>query len=486
MDRHHDDSQFVARFEGYVDKLSGVLGHRDRHQPFREYCTGLLLTGGRKSVEPMAARLAPAQVSAKHQSLLHFVGQSPWSSEALLAAVRAAVLPALEARAPVEAWIIDDTGFPKKGTHSVGVARQYCGQLGKQDNCQVAVSLSLATAEASLPVTWQLYLPKSWAADAARRKTAKVPDDIAFASKPEIALAQVAALADDPSVPEGVVLADSGYGADSGFRDGLAKLGLTYIVGVLPQTGFWQPGTEPVAPVRKSQRGRPPKRLQRRDGQAPRSAKALALGLAAAAWQEIAWREGSTAEPLASRFAALRVRPSHRDEKRREPWPEVWLLVEWPEGEDEPTKYWLSNLPTHTSLERLVWLAKLRWLIERDYRELKQELGLGHYEGRGWPGFHHHAALAIAAYGFLLLERLALPPSGARQRPILKEPPLPQGYRPRGSPDPATAPSTRINRDTPHPNRPGSRKATRASPMLHETLQSRANNTSVSAEFMTQ
>ena len=335
MNLHHDDSQFVARFEGYVDKLSGVLGHRDRHQPFREYCTGLLLTGGRKSVEPMAARLAPAQVSAKHQSLLHFVGQSPWSSEALLAAVRAAVLPALEARAPVEAWIIDDTGFPKKGTHSVGVARQYCGQLGKQDNCQVAVSLSLATAEASLPVTWQLYLPKSWAADAARRKTAKVPDDIAFASKPEIALAQVAALADDPSMPEGVVLADSGYGADSGFRDGLAKLGLTYIVGVLPQTGFWLPGTEPVAPVRKSQRGRPPKRLQRRDGQAPRSAKALALGLAAAAWQEIAWREGSTAEPLASRFAALRVRPSHRDEKRREPW----LLVEWPEGEDEPTKY---------------------------------------------------------------------------------------------------------------------------------------------------
>ena len=371
------------------------MGHRDRHQPFREYCTGLLLTGGRKSVEPMAARLAPAQVSAKHQSLLHFVGQSPWSSEALLAAVRAAVLPALEARAPVEAWIVDDTGFPKKGTHSVGVARQYCGQLGKQDNCQVAVSLSLATAEANLPVTWQLYLPKSWAVDAARRKTAKVPDDITFASKPEIALAQVAALADDPSMPEGVVLADSGYGADSGFRDGLAKLGLTYIVGVLPQTGFWLPGTEPVAPVRKSQRGRPPKRLQRRDGQAPRSAKALALGLAAAAWQETAWREGSTAEPLASRFAALRVRPSHRDEKRREPWPEVWL-------------------------------AKLRWLIERDYRELKQEPGLGHYEGRGWPGFPHHAALAIAAYGFLLLERLALPPQARVSARSSKNLPFPR------------------------------------------------------------
>ncbi len=330
MDLHDDDSQFVARFEGYVDKLSGVLGHRDRHQPFREYCTGLLLTGGRKSVEPMAARLAPAQVSAKHQSLLHFVGQSPWSSEALLAAVRAAVLPALEARAPVEAWIVDDTGFPKKGTHSVGVARQYCGQLGKQDNCQVAVSLSLATAEASLPVTWQLYLPKSWAADAARRKTAKVPDDIAFASKPEIALAQVAALADDPSVPEGVVLADSGYGADSGFRDGLAKLGLTYIVGVLPQTGFWLPGTEPVAPVRKSQRGRPPKRLQRRDGQAPRSAKALALGLAAAAWQETAWREGSTADTklTESPRRAMKLRIGMVGSPRSAPAAEVKLLAD--------------------------------------------------------------------------------------------------------------------------------------------------------------
>ena len=298
----------------------------------------------------------------------------------------------------MEAWIVEDTGFPKKGKASVGVARQYRGQLGKQDNCQMVVSVSQATAEASLPVSWQLYLPRGWAADAARRKAAKVPADLVFATKPRIALQQVAALAADPSVPESVVLADAGYGADSAFRDGLSKLGLTYIVGVLPKTGFWLPGTEPMAPVPQSPRGHSPKRLRRREDQVPQWAKALALGMPATAWREIA-----------SRFAALRMRPSHRDE-RREPWPEVWLIVEWPEGEDEPTKCWLSNLPTHTSLERLVWLAKLRWLIEHDYRELKQELDLGHYEGRGWPGFQHHAALAIAAYGFLLVERLAIPP----------------------------------------------------------------------------
>ena len=277
-----------------------------------------------------------------------------------------------------EAWIIDDTGFPKKGIWSRGNSSS---------------SRTIARLRSRSP----------WRPEASSGQLEELGGGCGAAQDGQGAGRIVPASPRSPwprwpLAPSRAWSWLTGYGADSGFRDGLAKLGLTYIVGVLPQTGFWLPGTEPVAPVRKSQRGRAPKRLQRRDGH-PRSAKALALGLAAAAWQEIAWREGSTAEPLASRFAALRVRPSHRDEKRREPWPEVWLVVEWPEGEDEPTKYWLSNLPPQTS-ERLVWLAKLRWLIERDYRELKQELGLGHYEGRGWPGFHHHAALAIAAYGF--------------------------------------------------------------------------------------
>jgi SRSO17 transposase len=252
VDLHHSDRALASQFDGYIDALAAVLGHADRHQPFRHYCTGLLLPGERKSVEPMASRLSPAAVSAEHQSLLHFVGQSPWSSEDLLAAVRRSVLAALTAGGPVEAWIVDDTSFPKKGKHSVGVARQYSGQLGKQDNCQVAVSVSLASAAASLPVAWQLYLPKVWAEDAPRRHKAKVPESIAFATKPAIALQQIAALAADPTIPQGVVLADAGYGADSAWRAGLADLGLSYHVGILPNTGLWAPGAGPVVPPRKA------------------------------------------------------------------------------------------------------------------------------------------------------------------------------------------------------------------------------------------
>ncbi len=472
MDLHHSDRALAGRFDGYIDELAAGLGHADRHQPFRHYCTGLLLPGGRKSVEPMASRFLPQAVRAEHQSLLHFVGQSPWSSADLLAAVRKSVLAALTARGPVEAWIVDDTSFPKMGKHLVGVARQYSGQLGKQDNCQVAVSVSLASAAASLPVAWRLYLPKVWAEDAVRQRKAMVPESIAFATKPAIALAQIAALAADPTVPEGVVLADAGYGADSAWRAGLAELGLSYHVGVLPNTGLWAPGTGPVVPPRKAGRGRPAKRLKHAEGQAPQSAKALAQGLPAAAWQQVAWREGTTAEPLRGRFAGLRVRPSHGDKRRSEPWPEVWLWIEWPEGEREPSKYWLANLPADTSLERLVYLAKLRWLIERDYQELKQELGLGHYEGRGWPGFHHHAALAIAAYGFLLSERLAIPPSGPRQCPQCQVPALPRGHRPRGSPDPAATPPAGLDRDPPHPHPHRPRQKAHAMSLLPAKTQS--------------
>lgn len=462
MDLQCSDVEVLARFDAYIDDLAGHLGHKDREEPFRHYCAGLLLPGRRKSVEPMAARLAPATVSAKHQSLLHFVGQSPWSSEALVSAVRGSVLPVLTARGPVEGWIVDDTSFPKQGRHSVGVARQYSGQLGKQDNCQVAVSVSLASAEASLPVAWRLYLPETWAEDAARRKRAKVPTEVTFRTKPQIALEQIGALAADPAAPRGVVLADAGYGNDTHFRLGLEDLGLSYVVGILSSTSFWAPGTGPVSPDGTPGPGRPAKRLRRPAGQRPVSAKALAKSLAAEAWREITWREGTTAEPLRSRFAGVRVRPAHRDRRRSEPWPEQWLMIEWPEGEPEPTKYWLANLPAATSLERLVYLAKLRWLIERDYRELKQELGLGHYEGRSWPGFHHHAALTIAAYGFLLEERLAIPPSAPQKRPLLEEPALPPGFRPRGSPDPATASPARLHRNPPpnHRRRPGAKAPT--------------------------
>src|SRR5919199_1113132 len=335
------DQESQERFAAFIDALASVIGHADRAAPLRDYCTGLLMPAERKSVEPMAAVTAPSRVAAQHQSLLHFVGQSTWSDKAVLTKVRALTLPALERSGPVEAWIIDDTSFPKKGRHSVGVTRQYCGQLGKQDNCQVAVSLSLANSEASLPVAYRLYLPQDWAVDPVRRAPARVP----------------------------------------------------------------RGGTPPPPRVKPgSGGGRPRTRLRRGPHHQPQSAKEIALSRPSDAWITITWREGSI-DPLTSRFARLRGRGGHRDDHLGEPRSEEWLLIEWPAEEKEPTKYWLSTLPEDIAFDHLVHLAKLRWRIERDYQELKQELGLGHYEGRGWRGFHHHATLCLAAYAFLLGER---------------------------------------------------------------------------------
>src|SRR5918995_223551 len=217
------DERSEVRFAAYIEALIGVIGHADRATPLRDYCTGLLMPAERKSVEPMAAVTAPARVAAQHQSLLHFVGQAPWSDTAVLTRVRELVLPAVERTGPIEAWIIDDTGFPKKGQHSVGVARQYCGQLGKQDNCQVAVSLSLANADGSLPVAYRLYLPQSWASDADRRKKAGVPEEIGFQTKPEIALDQIRA-AHAAGLPRGPVLMDAGYGPHIDLRTAVTAL----------------------------------------------------------------------------------------------------------------------------------------------------------------------------------------------------------------------------------------------------------------------
>jgi SRSO17 transposase len=399
-----------ARFAAYVDSLGSVLGHVDRAGPLLDYCTGLLMPGERKSVEPIAAIVAPARAAAEHQSLLHFVGQSPWSDEAMLAKVRELTAPAFAAQGGIEAWIVDDTGFAKKGSHSVGVARQYCGRFGKTDNCQIAVTLSIANHHVSLPIAYRLYLPQVWAEDAERRGKAHVPGDVEFQTKPQIALAQIEAAMKD-GVAEGVVLADAGYGNDGAFRAGVTALGLTYAVGVQSTQSVWPPGEEPLPPKPWSGRGRKPSRVRHDADHRPVSAKQLAMQLATEAWKEVEWREGSN-QTLRSRFAAVRIRPASRDHKLSQPHPVEWLVVEWPEGEPEPTKYWLSTLPEDTLLEALVDTIKLRWRIERDYEELKSELGLAHFEGRGWRGFHHHASLCIAAYGFLILERSAIPPSG--------------------------------------------------------------------------
>jgi SRSO17 transposase len=365
----------------------------------------------------MAAHIAPHRTSAQHQSMLHFVGAAGWSDEKVLAKVREMVQPKIEAHGPIEAWIIDDTGFPKKGEHSVGVSHQYCGQLGKQSNCQVTVTLSIANHHASLPVAYQLYLPKVWADDRARRGKAGVPEDISFQTKPEIALAHIR-WACKAGLPRGNVLTDAGFGHDSKFRAGVSELGLTYCAGIQPQTLVRKAGIRPGLASKKARHNAV-------------SVKKLALGLPTKAWRTIKWREG-TNDWLSSRFARVRVAVAPSKEGPKKPKKE-WLLIEWPKGEAAPTKYWLSTLPETLSFIDLVDATKLRWRIERDYQELKQEVGLGHFEGRKWRGFHHHASMCIAAYGFMVSERETIPPSGPRTAALFQEPAIPDSYRPRGS-----------------------------------------------------
>lgn len=454
----------LAEFERYMDHLCGLLGHADRRAAFLDYSRGLMLPIERKSVEPLAAHTDPQRVSGKHQSLHHMVAKSEWSDEAVLGGVREWVSPAMKLKEGCY-WIVDDTGFPKKGKHSVGVARQYCGQLGKQDNCQVAVSLSLASARGSLPIAFRLYLPEEWTGDKALREKAGVPAEIQFTTKPQIALEQIRA-AKAAGVPVGVVLGDSGYGNSVDFRESLGELGLKYCVGVQPSTTVWTGTLAPLPPKpKKSTQGRPPTRLRRARGHEPVSVKELAFGLPSKAWRTVGWREGSNT-PLVSRFAALRVRAAHQDWRRSELREEEWLLLEWPENESEPVHYWLCNMALSTPLRTLANTAMTRWRIERDYQELKQEFGLSHYEGRGWRGFHHHATLCIAAYGFLLSQRLKA--GGNKKNAQSKAPLLPEGYTPRGSPKNAASRS-RLHRNAASSARLQYRAPTQSVPLLCAT-----------------
>ncbi len=424
----------TAEFEEYLEHLAQGLGHADRRAGLRGYCTGLLAPIKRKSVEPMASWIEPQDTRSRHQSLHHFVAQSGWSDEQMLRRVAQWVVPAMDFSAGGW-WVVDDTSFPKQGEHSVGVTRQYSGVLGKQDNCQVAVSVTLASQGASLPVAWQLYLPKAWAEDEARRKKAGVPESIAFATKPAIALQQLQRLLEQ-GAPAHCVLADAGYGTDTAFREGLAGLGLPYIVGVSGSVSVWPPGHAPQPAQAPSGRGAPGRRLRigPRPEERPQSVKAVAMALAPEHWREVNWTEGSNFT-LRSRFARVRVRAAHRDATRHELRPEQWLLIEWPQGHKEPMKYWLGTIGQDVALESMVLQAKLRWRIERDYQDLKQDLGLGDYEGRNWRGFHHHASLAIAAYGFLMARRLRHPEEAEKKSAAPgQEPALPTYYKPRGSP----------------------------------------------------
>ena len=400
-------------FMAYLERLTAAVGHADRHEPLRVYLEGLLLPGERKSVEPMAARIDPRNVRSRHQSMHHFVATAPWDAQEIMKAARDYALEEFAYHGGVEAWILDDTAYPKKGTHSVGVGRQYCGVLGKQDNCQVAVTLSLANELMSVPAAYRLYLPEDWASDRARRRVAGVPDEVVFKTKTQIALDEIDRLVAD-GVAKAPIVMDAGYGRATELRDAIAERGMQYVAAIREEMTVQLPGQKGVR-----------EHIAVGD---------LARELPKSAWRSVWWRHGTKGE-MRSRFALLRVRAAKREPGRREERPLEWLLIEWPTTEAAPIKFWLCNLPTGTRISKIVNLAQMRWRVERDYEELKGELGLDHYEGRGWLGFHHHGALCIAAYAFLTAERARLSPPHPLS--FLRPAPLPAGFRPRGSPSAA-------------------------------------------------
>jgi SRSO17 transposase len=393
-----------TRLGAFAEDVFASVPRKDQRRWGQTYLRGLLLDGKRKSIEPMAARLArgdpAADAYALEQALQQFVNQSPWDP----VPVRRRLAERMTAAIGPQAWVIDDTGFPKFGRWSVGVAPQYCGALGKVANCQVGVSVHAVTDQASCPLDWRLFLPASWDADAERRRKAHVPDSERHRPKWQLALDMLDELAGWGLAPP-VLLADAAYGEVAEFRLGLEARELAYVVQV-PGTVSAYPEDAAPETVPYTGRGRPPvaRYLKRRS-----SLRQLVLAVGAGAAGTVAWREGADGEQLVSRFVALRVRPAGvrlRRAARGGQLPVRWLLAEWPAGEPEPVKYWLATLPETTPLRQLVGLAKLRWRVEHDYRELKDALGLDHFEGRSFKGWHHHVTLVAIAHAFVTLERL--------------------------------------------------------------------------------
>jgi len=417
------------RFAANISRLSQSVGHADRKIPLKNYCTGLLLPGERKGVQPMAARLAPSSAGRLSQSLNHLVADAPWSDEALLKHVRSCVQPAMEKSGPIIAWIVADTVFRKKGTHSAGVAQQENGQAGKAENSQVAVSLSVATWSSSLPIAWRLYLPESWARDRRRRSEVGVPEEVRFQTKPQIALEQIRQAVSE-QVPRGVVAAGACYGMERGFRAGVSALGLPYVAEVQSSVMVWAQGQQSSPTEKRHLRSRAARRSVREEKMQILSAQELALALPPWAWKSASWRQGIRGA-FSSLFAAVRVRCAYRKNRNATSQAEEWLLIDWPRGEAQPTRYWLSTLRSDTPLPDLVKLAKHDWIVERDSRELKEEVGLENYEGRGWRGVHHHATLCIAAYGFLVAERNGFSPLTRVGRVELPRPEISRDFSPR-------------------------------------------------------
>ena len=384
------------RLLGFVDEVVRPLPHVRQRENALLYVRGLVEQGGRKSLQPTLFRLGES--AARYESLQQFLADSPWDPGLLVRACAERVAPEIG----VLAWIVDDTGIVKDGKHSPGVKRQYSGTLGKIGNCQVAVSVHAAGARGTLPLGWRLYLPEEWCEDGQRRAKAKIPAAVGFETKPALAAALIEEAA-GWQIPLAPILADQAYGDDNRFRSQLAELELEYLVAVAANTSVYPAGTAFAVPARQEGRGRPPSvaRAERR----PESLRALAERLPATAWKTLPCRTTAAGETV-GRFAFKRIVAAHPVRRDRKPPRAEWLIIEWPETADAPSDYWLSNLPADTDQERLARLARLRWTIELDYRQLKGELGLDHYEGRSYAGFHHHCALVTCAHAFLTLERL--------------------------------------------------------------------------------
>lgn len=378
------------RMAEFMDHMGQALGSRPQRKRFAQYALGLLLPGERKSMEPMAARIDPEHAMARFKTFQHFIACSDWDDLAVRQASYQWAQPALAQAGPMLAWIIDDTGFLKKGKHSVFVSRQYTGTAGKVCNCQVAVSLSVASETLSMPLDFELYMPECWAEDWARREEAKVPRDLGFRTKPDIALELIEQALRD-GVARAPAVVDSNYGSNGPFRAGLDQLGLEYVAEVAASTTVLPDGaTRPV------------------------SVRSLGARMRRRSFRPVSWREG-TKGTMISDFALRRVRlPARRTEAPRSDG-KLLLLLERPEDKSPPSKYWLVKLHQPATLEQIVSLAHCRWRIERDYEDLKEELGLDHYEGRSYVGWNHHVSVCLAAYAFLLRERaLGFPPGALR------------------------------------------------------------------------
>lgn len=388
----------ARRLTEYFDRIGQVLGRKGRRESFALYAEGIFGDSERKSIEPIAARACadPARADAEHQRLLHFALDAPWSDRDVRREAARYALDAMTAQLPVDSWIIDDTGFLKQGSHSVGVQRQYTGSAGKITNCQVGVSLTVATRTEQVPIDFALYLPEAWTVDRTRRREARIPEDVQFATKPELALRLLQRAVDD-QVPPGLVLADQAYGTSRDFRQGIRELGLHYAVAVDSKTVvmvFDTIGRRRDEIVSVSDLAQ---RIESRGG-----------------FRRCTWRQG-TKQDLSARFALRRVVPAYDGGHGIETREPVWLLIEWRDDEVEPANYFFCSLPERLTKKKLVRMVMQRWRTERAYQDLKGELGLDHYEGRRFPGWHHHVSVVLCCYAFVIAERVRhFPPSARR------------------------------------------------------------------------